>query len=191
MLKAEVKRLKKESEKETDKIRRVSIEISINLQLEQLKTEDLTAERDHLEQLCNNFRSLKGECFNIGKRCDELERTFSSTSERSQERKFIEGDIVGIMQWIFGEVVAFKNILSTRADYCAWIGTQSTASILLKAGCNHMKTCTDLDFEVSIENVWMSTAEASEWGKKFLDDIWSKGGKEISLEESKKLKEKV
>jgi hypothetical protein len=191
MLKAEVKRLKKESEKETDKIRRVSIEISINLQLEQLKTEDLTAERDHLEQLCNNFRSLKGECFNIGKICDELERTFSSTSERSQERKFIEGDIVGIMQWIFGEVVAFKNILSTRADYCAWIGTQSTASILLKAGCNHMKTCTDLDFEVSIENVWMSTAEASEWGKKFLDDIWSKGGKEISLEESKKLKEKV
>lgn len=54
-----------------------------------------------------------------------------------------------------------------------------------------MKTYTYPNFEVSIENVRSSTTEASEWGKKFLADIWSKGGKEIALEESNKIKEKI
>jgi hypothetical protein len=36
-----------------------------------------------------------------------------------------------------------------------------------------------------------SSTEATTWGKKFLLDVWTKGGKEIALEESKKNKEKV
>jgi hypothetical protein len=54
-----------------------------------------------------------------------------------------------------------------------------------------MKTCIDPNFEVSVENVKRSTIEALERGMKFLYDIWSKGGKEIDLEESKKNRENV
>jgi hypothetical protein len=54
-----------------------------------------------------------------------------------------------------------------------------------------MKTCTDPNFEVPVDSVRRSTVEASEWGKKFLSDIWSKGGKEIALEESMKNREMV
>jgi hypothetical protein len=49
----------------------------------------------------------------------------------------------------------------------------------------------DPNFEVSMETIRRSTVEDSEWGKKFLSDIWSKGGKEITLEESKKNIDKV
>jgi hypothetical protein len=42
-----------------------------------------------------------------------------------------------------------------------------------------------------METIRRSTVEDSEWGKKFLSDIWSKGGKEITLEESKKNIDKV
>jgi hypothetical protein len=80
---------------------------------------------------------------------------------------------------------------STRYDYCAWIGARSTTSVLLKARCIHMKTCIDSDFEVSVENIKRSTIEALEQGKKFLSDIWSKGGKEIDLKESKKNRDNV
>jgi hypothetical protein len=54
-----------------------------------------------------------------------------------------------------------------------------------------MKTCIDSDFEVSVENIKRSTIEALEQGKKFLSDIWSKGGKEIDLKESKKNRDNV
>jgi hypothetical protein len=110
---------------------------------------------------------------------------------RSWDRNFIDGDIVGVMRWIHGEVGAFKVILSTQEDYCAWIGAQSTSLVLLRAGFGHLKTCLDPDFKVSIEHVKRSTVEASEWGKNFLFDIWLKGEKEIALEESKKNRDKV
>lgn len=95
------------------------------------------------------------------------------------------------MRWILSEIRAYKEVLSTREDYCAWIGARSTASVLLKAGCHHVKACTEPNFKVSANSVRRSTAEASEWSKKFLSDIWSKGGKEVSIEESLKNKQKV
>jgi aspartokinase-like uncharacterized kinase len=54
-----------------------------------------------------------------------------------------------------------------------------------------MKVCTDPDFRVSTDHVRRSTIEASEWYKKFLSDIWKKSGKEISIKESIKNREKV
>jgi hypothetical protein len=54
-----------------------------------------------------------------------------------------------------------------------------------------MKACLDPDFKLHVENVRRSVVEDFEWGKKFLSYIWTKGGKEIALEESKKNGEKV
>jgi hypothetical protein len=123
------------------------------------------AKAKHLNTIVGNFQSLKGGYFSIGKRyCKELEKTFSSIGARSRERNFHDGDIVGIMKWIYGEVGAFKGIFSTREDYCAWIGARSTNSVLLKVSYGHLKTCLDPDFEVTMESVRRSTIEASEWG---------------------------
>jgi hypothetical protein len=40
-----------------------------------------------------------------------------------------------------------------------------------------VKMCTDPNFDVSVDSVIRSTDEASKWAKKFLFNIWSKGGK--------------
>lgn len=85
------------------------------------------------------------------------------------------------MRWILCENRAYKNVLSTREDYCAWIGARSTVSVLLKVGCAHVKSCTDPDFKVSADSAQRSIVEASKWSKKFLSDIWNKVGKEISI----------
>jgi hypothetical protein len=69
------------------------------------------------------------------------------------------------MRWILSKTHAYKGVLSTQKDYCAWIGARSTASVLLKDGCQNMKACTEHDFEVSTDSVRRSAVEASEWGK--------------------------
>ena len=57
------------------------------------------------------------------------------------------------MMWVLSETYAFKSVLSAQDDYCAWIGIRSTASILLKARCNHVKVCTDPDLRVPADHV--------------------------------------
>jgi hypothetical protein len=131
-------------------------------------------------------------CSTLGNRCcNELEKTFSSAGAKSQSKCFADVNLEGMMCWILSETRAYKGVLSTRDDYYAWIGTRSTTSVLLKAGCNHVRTCTEPNFKVSANNVQSSIVEAPEWSKKLLSDIWTKGGKKINIEESMKNKEKV
>jgi hypothetical protein len=55
---------------------------------------------------------------------------------------------------------------------------------MLKAVCDYVRDCTDPDFRVSADHVQRSNVEALEWSKKFLSEIWRRGGKELSIEES-------
>jgi hypothetical protein len=57
------------------------------------------------------------------------------------------------MWWVLSETHAYKSVLSAREDYCAWICDQSTALVLLKVGCNHLKICIDHDFRVSADSI--------------------------------------
>jgi hypothetical protein len=94
------------------------------------------------------------------------------------------------MRWVLSETRALKVVLSAQEDYCDWIGARSTASVLLKFGCKHVRAYMDPNFKVSADNVQRSTIEASEWSKKFLSEIWRRDGKELSIEESIKNRER-
>jgi hypothetical protein len=148
--------------------------------------------KNHLDKIVGDFRSLKHECFSMAAKCSEkLEITFSSVGARSRERNFVDADIVRAMKWIDGEVVDFQGVPSTQEDYCTWIEAQSQASVLLGVGYDHVKAYLDPNFMVPLENIRRSSVKSSNWGKKFLIDIWKIKGKEITLEESKKNRKKV
>lgn len=49
----------------------------------------------------------------------------------------------------------------TREYYCAWVGARSTALILYKAGCGHVKACCDPGFALSLDDVRKPSVEAS------------------------------
>jgi hypothetical protein len=57
----------------------------------------------------------------------------------SSEQKFIRGDPEGVIQWIGEEAKAFDEILSDRGDFCGFAGARGAATILEKAGCEHVK----------------------------------------------------
>jgi hypothetical protein len=71
------------------------------------------------------------------------------------------------MCWILSETRTYKGVLSTQEDYCAWIDARSTTSIMVKAGCHHVKAYSEPDFKVYADKVKRSIIEASEWGKCF------------------------
>lgn len=126
-------------------------------------------------------------CYTLGNRCyNEFTKTFSSVGAKSWEKNYADGDLEGMMRWILSETCAYKCVLSSWEDYCSWISTWSTDSILLRARCNHVRTCPHPDFRVSADNVRRSTIKASVWSKKFLSDIWNKGRKEINIKGSMK-----
>jgi hypothetical protein len=135
---------------------------------------------------------LLANCHTLGNRChNELLNTFSTAGALSKVILFSDGDLEGLMSWVLSETRAFKGVLSAQEDYCAWIDARSTTSVLLKTGCKHVSACTDLDFKISADHVRRSTAKTLEWSKKVLSEIWKRGGKELSIVESTKNKEKV
>jgi hypothetical protein len=153
-----------------------------------VKIDDLKDEIGHVRGLNENYRILH----TLGNKChNELLKTFSSAEALPKEKKLLDGDLEGLMRWVLSDISAFKGVLSAREDYCSWIGARSTALVLLKVGCNHVRDYTDLDFSVSADHVQRSTIEPSEWSKKFLSEIWKRDEKELNIEESINNREKV
>jgi hypothetical protein len=110
--------------------------------------------------------------YSLGNRCyTELIKTFVSAGATSREKHFADGDLEGLMQWVLSENRAYKSFLSAREYYCAWIGARRTTLVLMKAGCIHLRTCTNPDSRVSADHVQRLTVEPSECSKKFLSNI--------------------
>jgi hypothetical protein len=184
--------MRTEHEVEMTKLRQTSVEVAANLSSTQVKIDGMKDEISHVRELNENNQIFLANCHTLGNRChNELLKNFSAAKALSKEKKNSDGDLEGLMRWVLRETYHFKGVLSAREEYCAWIGTQSTASVLLKSRCNQVRAWTDPDFKVSADHVRRSTIKASEWFEKFLYEIWKRGGKELSIEESIKNKEKV
>ena len=63
----------------------------------------------------------------------KLKTSFAKVGAYSSEENFIRGDPEGVIDWISGEVKAFKEILSDHGDICAFAGARGVAAILEKA----------------------------------------------------------
>jgi hypothetical protein len=104
----------------------------------------------------------------------------------SAEENFIRGDPEGIIEWISGEVEAFKEILSDRGDVCSFSGARGISAILEKAGCDHVKTMAQAEAAFSVDDTKDPSAEATLMGGKFYNDAWVNGGREMAHDIIKK-----
>jgi hypothetical protein len=76
--------------------------------------------------------------------------------------------------------------LSGRGDVYAFSGARGVASILEKAGCEHVKILAQTEAAFSIDDTKDPSAEASLVGRKFFTDIWENGGRGMAHEIIKK-----
>lgn len=106
---------------------------------------------------------------------------FTTIGALSNEKEFISDDAVGAIKWIEGEVEAFDEVLTDCGDFCACLGAQRTILVLEKVVCDHVKTIIQQEFEISIDDIKQPSAEPTELGRRFYNDIiacwWEKGGR--------------
>jgi hypothetical protein len=110
----------------------------------------------------------------------KLKTSFSKVGAYSSEENFIRGDLEGVIECISGEVESFEKILNDRGDICAFCGARGIATILEKAGCDHVKAIAQAEAAFSIDNTKDPSAEATLVGRKFYSDVWVNSGRELA-----------
>jgi hypothetical protein len=116
----------------------------------------------------------------------KIKASFTNVGAYSTEENFIRGDPKGVIEWISGEAESFEEILSDRGDVCAFSGARGISAILEKAGCDHIKTMAQAEAAFSADDTKDPSAEATLMGKKFCNDVWVNGGREMAHEIIKK-----
>jgi hypothetical protein len=76
--------------------------------------------------------------------------------------------------------------LNDRGDICAFSGARGVATILEKAGCEHVKAAAQTEAAFSLNDMKDPSAEATLMGEKFYSDVWVNGGQELAHEIIKK-----
>jgi hypothetical protein len=143
--------------------------------------------KNYFEKIVAELRSSKERCFEKSVECvKKIKTRFANVGAYSSEDNFIRGDPEGVIEWISGEAKAFEEILSDRGDVCAFSGARGVASILEKAGCEHVKTLAQAEAAFSIDDTKDPSAEASSIGRNFFTDIWENGGRGVAHEIMKK-----
>jgi hypothetical protein len=181
--------------KAQSEIQRNEIE-NLQKQLAEAKLKCAIAEADrdaseywkiYFEKIVAELRSSKERCFEKSVECvKKIKTSFANVGTYSSEDNFIRGDPEGVIEWISSEAEAFEEILSDRGGICAFSGARGIATILDKAGCQHIKTLAQAEAAFSIDDTKDPSAEASLIGGNFFTDIWENGGRGMAHEIMKK-----
>jgi hypothetical protein len=143
--------------------------------------------KNYFEKTVAELRASKERCFEKSVGCvKKMKTSFTNVGVYSNEDNFIRGDPEGVIEWISGEAEAFEEILSDRGDVWAFSGARGVATVLEKAGCEHIKTLAQDEAAFSVDDTKDPSAEASLLGGKFFNDIWDNGGRETAHEIMKK-----
>jgi hypothetical protein len=140
-----------------------------------------------LEKNVEELRESKERCFEKSLDCvRKLKTSFARVGACSSEENFIRADPEGVIDWIRGEVESFEEILTDRGDICVFTGAQGIATILEKAGWDHVKAAAQAKATFSTDDTRDPSAEATLLGGKFYSDVWVNGGRELANEIIKK-----
>jgi hypothetical protein len=143
--------------------------------------------KNYFEKTVVELRASKERCFEKSVECiKKIKTSFTNVGAYSSEDNFIRGNPEGVIEWISGEAEAFEEILSDHGDVCAFSGARGVATILEKAGCEHIKTLAQTEAAFSIDDTKDPSAEASSIGGIFFTDIWENGGRGMAQEIMKK-----
>jgi organic hydroperoxide reductase OsmC/OhrA len=143
--------------------------------------------KNYFEKTVAELRASKERCFKKSVECvKKIKTSFANVGAYSNEDNFIRGDPEGVIEWISNEAEAFEEILSDRGDVCAFSSARGVATILEKAGCEHVKILAQAEAAFSVDDTKDPSAEASSIGGKIFTDILENGGRGMAHEIMKK-----
>lgn len=162
-------------------------EMTENFNVELTKREISDIELLRLQKNVEELHQAKEECYNVATECAKnLKNRFAKVGTFSSEQNFIRGDPNRDILWISGEAEFFEEILSGRGDFCAFASARGAVSVLEKVGCEHAKVMVQSGFSLSANDIRNPSAEAAALNGKFYNEVWLKGGREITDEAIRK-----
>jgi hypothetical protein len=172
---------------EIEDLRRQLVEAKEKCALSQANQEISEYWKNHLEKNDEELCTSKERCFEKSLDCvNKIKASFAKVGAYSAEENFIRGDPKGVVEWISGEAETFEETLSDRGDVCMFSGAWGISAILEKAGCDHIKTMAQDEAAFSVDDTKDPSAEATLMGRKFYNDVWVNGGREMAQEIIKK-----
>jgi hypothetical protein len=125
---------------EVEDLRKKLAEANENFELAKAKQEISEWSNTRLDKNVEELRESKEWCFEKSFDCvRKLKTSFAKVGAYSSKENFVRGGLEGVIDWISGEAEAFEEILSDSGDICAFTGARGIATILEKAGCDHVK----------------------------------------------------
>jgi hypothetical protein len=72
-------------------------------------------------------------------------------------------------------------------DFCALVASRGMAATFMKVGCNHIRAINRPNFSLSPSDLVDILVEARSICKRFINQIWAKGGREMARDEAQNL----
>jgi hypothetical protein len=123
------------------------------------------------------LKELRNKCLEFGNSCvQRLKNVFSSVGASSKDITHSAEDISNTFDHIENKVDALDKVIAGHGDFCALLASRGTAAAFFKAGCTHAKIVNRPTFNLSPTDLVDIPSEAWSIGRRFITQIWVKGG---------------
>jgi DNA repair exonuclease SbcCD ATPase subunit len=150
-----------------------------NHEIEDLKLK-VKDEADKNFKLSESLKRLRDRCFGFVTQCSSrLQSIFNSVGAASEEAMHSANDILNALDWIKKEIDDLDEAIVGHGDFFAFVVAYGTTAIFAKAGCKHLKTINKATFGIFPSDLDNIPVEGRSVGKRFIIQIWTKGGREV------------
>jgi hypothetical protein len=151
----------------------------------QTKYEAEAAENTKLKQSLEDLRNM---CLDFGSRSiQRLKKVFNSVGASAEKFTPSVENISSTFRHVEGEIEALDEVIAGHGDFCALLASRGTAAAFLKVGCTHAKNLNRPNFSLSASDLVDIPNIARSIGRRFITQIWAKGGRELASDEARSL----
>jgi hypothetical protein len=94
-------------------------------------------------------------------------------------------DLPSTFEHIESEVEALDEVIARHGNFCAQLASRGTDVAFMKAGCTHGKIVNRPNFSLSPMDLIDIPSLARSIGNRFITQIWTKGGRDLSSDEAR------
>jgi hypothetical protein len=146
----------------------------------------LKAEAEKNSNLWKSLKELQEKCVDFGNQClQQLKQVFNSVGASTEKFSPSVENLPETFEHIEGEVDALGEVIAGHTDFCALLASQGTAVAFMKSGCTHGKIVNKPNFNLSSVDIIDIPSLARSIGKRFITQIWVKGGRKMAGDEAR------
>jgi hypothetical protein len=141
------------------------------------------AELEKSSNLQKSLKELQNKCLEFSNRCvQRLKQVFNSVGASSEKFNPLIEDLLGTFEHIEGEVDTLDEVIAGHGDFCALLASRDTTVAFMST---HGKIVNRPNFSLSPADLIDIPSFARSIGNRFIEQIWTKGGRSLAGDEAR------